>query len=159
MKQADEMKAKWPKEKACGAVLFSQNKGELNYLLIEDQHGTFGFPKGHVEANETEIETALREIKEEVDLHPRLLANFRKSEHYVLPEKNNAEKENIYFLGEFDQKQIKIQEEEVRHALILPYEECLNYLQFESKKQLLQEAHQFLTKHLGQLQYLDELDK
>ena len=154
MKQTDKIQARGPKEKVCGAVLFTRNHGELNYLLIEDQHGTFGFPKGHVEANESEIETALREIEEEVDVHPRLLANFRKVERYILPEKNNAEKENIYFLGEFDQEEIKIQEEEVRHALILPYQACLEYLQFESKKQLLQEANEFLRKNINQLNYL-----
>ena len=50
-------------EKSCGAVLFTTEKGIKKFLLVESNY--FGFPKGHVEENETEQETALREIKEE----------------------------------------------------------------------------------------------
>ena len=49
-----------------GAVVYRKNNGEIEYLLLESQNkGHFwGFPKGHVEGNETLEETAKREIKE-----------------------------------------------------------------------------------------------
>ncbi len=40
-------------------------------------HGHISLPKGHVEANETEEETALREIKEEPNLDVELDTGFR----------------------------------------------------------------------------------
>ena len=53
-----------------GAVVYRKNNGEIEYLLLESQNkGHFwGFPKGHVEGNETLEETAKREINEETQL-------------------------------------------------------------------------------------------
>ena len=55
-------------EKSCGAIVFTLENGEIKYLLVEEMSGCHSFPKGHVENNETEEETALREIKEETNL-------------------------------------------------------------------------------------------
>lgn len=51
-------------EKACGAVITHNNQ----VLLIYQNNGFWGFPKGHVEPGETEVQTALREVKEETNL-------------------------------------------------------------------------------------------
>ncbi|MFZ5500518.1 MAG: NUDIX domain-containing protein, partial [Candidatus Micrarchaeota archaeon] len=53
-----------PDEKSCGIVLFSEDGGRL-YLLLHYTAGHWDFPKGHVEADESEAETALRELLEE----------------------------------------------------------------------------------------------
>ena len=60
-----------------GAVVYRKNNGEIEYLLLESQNkGHFwGFPKGHVEGNETLEETAKREIKEETQLVPDAVRN------------------------------------------------------------------------------------
>ena len=53
-------------EKSCGLVVFNKNKILLlKYSNNEEQGegGHWDFPKGHVEPNETEIETALRELE------------------------------------------------------------------------------------------------
>ena len=52
-------------EKACGAVIKNE---EGKILLIFQQNGFWGFPKGHVEEGETEPETAVREVFEETGL-------------------------------------------------------------------------------------------
>ena len=62
-------------EKSCGAVLFTTEKGIKKFLLVESNY--FGFPKGHVEENETEQETALREIKEETGVDATIIPGFR----------------------------------------------------------------------------------
>ena len=49
------------REKSCGCIIINKNK----VLLIKQTKGHWGFPKGHVEKDETEIETAIREVKEE----------------------------------------------------------------------------------------------
>ena len=41
-------------EKSCGAVVFTRSRGDLRYVLIQQKKGLWGFPKGHVEAGETE---------------------------------------------------------------------------------------------------------
>lgn len=62
-------------EKSCGAVLFTTEKGIKKFLLVESNY--FGFPKGHVEENETEQETALREIKEETGVDATINPGFQ----------------------------------------------------------------------------------
>ena len=60
-------------EKSCGAVIFDGDK----VLVIQQVKGHWGFPKGHVENGETEIETALREIKEETNLDVEIISRGR----------------------------------------------------------------------------------
>ena len=53
------------REKSCGCIIINKNK----VLLIKQTKGHWGFPKGHVEKDETEIETAIREVKEETNIN------------------------------------------------------------------------------------------
>ena len=75
-------------EYSCGAVVFTRIDGVPHYLLIrqnDQSEGCHGFPKGHMEPGETEAQTALREIWEEVGLRVRLIEGFRAVEDYGLP--------------------------------------------------------------------------
>ena len=55
-------------EKSCGAVVFTRLNGEIKYVIIQSLAGYYGFPKGHMEAGESEKQTALREVYEETGL-------------------------------------------------------------------------------------------
>ena len=58
------------REKSCGALVYriTQN-GQKELLFIKHRHGThWSFPKGHMEEGENEVQTALREVKEETGL-------------------------------------------------------------------------------------------
>ena len=53
-------------QKSCGAVIYRNVKGENEYLiLLQKRSHTWSLPKGHVEAFESERQTAMREVKEE----------------------------------------------------------------------------------------------
>ena len=52
-------------EKSCGFIAYQLCNNTREYLVLQSLNGDFGFPKGHVEKDETEYETALRELKEE----------------------------------------------------------------------------------------------
>lgn len=56
------------REKSCGAVVYKEDNGELKFLLVYQNNGHYSFPKGHMEEGETELETTIREIKEETNL-------------------------------------------------------------------------------------------
>ena len=60
-------------EKSCGAIVLDGGK----ILVIQQAEGHWGFPKGHVEAGETEVQTAIREIKEETNYDVEVNENFR----------------------------------------------------------------------------------
>ncbi len=86
-------------EKSCGAVVFTRTEEGIRYVLVQSLEGKFGFPKGHMEKSETEEETALREIQEEVALVPVLIPGFRESTEHTLPG-TQIQKQVVFFLGE-----------------------------------------------------------
>ena len=53
-------------EKSCGAICYTREEGAPRVLVICHRYGGhWAFPKGHVEAGESEEETAMREVREE----------------------------------------------------------------------------------------------
>ena len=133
-------------EKSCGAVVFTRVNGEIRYVLAQNLEGYYGFPKGHMEAGETETETALREIAEEVGLHPRLLDGFRTCSEHPLPKKPDVIKQVVYFLAEYEDQEITYQQEELLSAPLVSYEEAMALFTFESSRRILTEAHAYLNK-------------
>lgn len=133
-------------EKSCGAVVFTRVNGEIRYVLAQNLEGYYGFPKGHVEAGETEIETALREIREEVGLSPQLIEGFRTCDEHPIPKKPGVIKQVVYFLAEYADQQIAFQKEELLSAPLVSYEEAMSLFVFEGSKRILTEAHEFLNK-------------
>lgn len=131
-------------EKSCGAVVFTRSKDKIQYLLISNLEGIYGFPKGHVETGETEEQTALREVFEEVGLTVKLVAGFRSEDEHSIPQKESAIKQIVYFLGEYSNQEFIYQKEELTNALLVDYETAMSLFQFESSKRILTEANNFL---------------
>ena len=55
-------------EKSTGIVLFRNDSGKNEFLLLNYPQGHWDFVKGKVELNETPHETAIRETKEETGI-------------------------------------------------------------------------------------------
>ena len=131
-------------EKSCGAVVFTRMNNEIQYLLIRNLTGIYGFPKGHVEQGETEEQTALREVFEEVGLAVKLVSGFRCEDEHPIPQKENTMKQIVYFLGEYSNQEFTYQIEELTDALLTDYETAMTLFQFDSSKRILTEANNFL---------------
>lgn len=130
--------------KSCGAVVFTHKDGETHYVIIRAHNGEYGFPKGHMEPGETELETALREIAEEVGLKPAFVTGFRKEIQYEFPSKPNLTKIAVYYLAEFSDQSLTIQPEEVSIAYLLPFDAAHQLLSFPETKSVLEQAHDYL---------------
>ena len=131
-------------ETSCGAVVFTRRGGEILYVIIRSIEGYYGFPKGHMEGSETPEETALREIREEVGLTPRLLSGFRTEEEHALPKKPGVMKRVIYFAAEYADQPIVPQQAELLSAQLLPYAQARALFQFENTKDILDQARAFI---------------
>lgn len=57
-------------ETSAGGVVFRMQDGEPLFLLIRDSYRNWGFPKGHLEADEGAEAAALREVHEETGIEP-----------------------------------------------------------------------------------------
>lgn len=84
-------------EKSCGVVVFKQEKGKDYVLLVHHNLGHWGIPKGHVEDQETEEETAKREVLEETGINTSIIEGFRES--IIYSPKENVLKEVVFFIG------------------------------------------------------------
>lgn len=121
-------------EKSCGAIVLDGGK----ILVIQQAEGHWGFPKGHVEAGETEVQTAIREIKEETNYDVEVNENFRYVETYS--PKEGVEKDVVFFVAKKVAGDMRPQEEEVQNILWLTYEETLKRLTYENSKEILKKA-------------------
>lgn len=136
------------REKSCGAVVFTKENKQIKYLLIQNLEGIYGFPKGHVENGETEMETALREVYEEVNIQIKLIEGFRTEDEHLIPAKEDTVKHIVYFLGEYENQDVKFQKEELSSASLVDYETAMSLLQFDSSKRILKEANDYLVQYL-----------
>lgn len=132
-------------EKSCGAVVFTEVDGKRKYVVICSVGGDYGFPKGHMEVGETEEETALREVREEIGVSVTLLDGFRQEEWYDLPNKPGVRKQVVYFLGNYRGQALKYQEAELSGVYLMGYEEARERLTFDQMKQVLQKAEEHLS--------------
>ena len=121
-------------ERSCGAVIFDGDK----VLVIQQVKGHWGFPKGHVEDGETEVETAISEIKEETNLDVQIDETHRYVEHYS-PEEG-IEKDVVFFVAKKIGGEIIVQEEEVKCTEWLLPKDAMEKLTFESSKNILKKV-------------------
>jgi 8-oxo-dGTP pyrophosphatase MutT (NUDIX family) len=56
------------RETSAGGIVYRVENGEPLFLLIRDSYRNWGFPKGHVEADEGPAAAAMREVQEETGL-------------------------------------------------------------------------------------------
>ena len=119
------------KEKSCGCIIVNNNK----VLLVYEKNRNFwGFPKGHVEGNETEVETAHRECLEEVGLDVLVNPKKKYTTKYVVD--NNIEKTVVLFGATTKNDDVVMQAEEIKKYKWCSYEEAYNLLSFDNLKQL-----------------------
>jgi len=135
------------KEKSVGAVVFSEKDGERKFLLLHYTAGHWGFPKGHVENQETEEQTLLREIREETALeNVKVLPGFREYTKYFFKRgEETVFKEVIFYLVNAGEINVKISLEHQGFEW-LPLEKAMQKLSFKNTKQVLEKAVLFLSK-------------
>ena len=136
-------------EKSCGIVLFNSDE----FLLIQHptksngDEGHWDFPKGHVEGNETELETAKRELIEETGIvNFRLFDGFRHRIEYNFQKGNEmVPKEVIFFLAESDTKEVELSSEH-QNFVWLNKDLAYNKLTYTNAKEVLAAVKIFLEK-------------
>ena len=83
--------------KSCGVVPFRYHGEKKEYLILLQNNNCWSFPKGHMEAGETQMQTALRELWEETGLRAQLVPEKQVVIAYHIPPYTN--KQVVLFLG------------------------------------------------------------
>ena len=118
-------------EKSCGAVIFKDNQ----VLLIKSVKGHWSFPKGHVEGDETELETAHREILEETNL--KVIINQEKRVVISYSPYPGTMKDVVYFYATYKDGIINRQVVEVDDIGWYDITEALDIITYEMEKNVL----------------------
>ena len=135
------------REKSCGALVVRRDRetGEQYLLMIRHKAGGHrSFPKGHMEAGETEYMTAVREVFEETGVQIRIDSRFRETVHYS--PRPGVTKEVVYFLTHTEQVNIKPREGEIAEVEWVPIAEVEASLTHENDKYVFRAAMKKLKR-------------
>jgi 8-oxo-dGTP pyrophosphatase MutT (NUDIX family) len=136
------------RERSAGAVVYWEGPGRREYLLLRYGPGYWGFPKGHVEKGETDLQAAYREVEEETGISKtklRLIDGFRVRTAYKFRRgKTLVDKVVDYFLLASATKDVTISSEHTAFAW-LGYDEALKQVSFDASQQLLRDAEAFIA--------------
>lgn len=127
------------KEKSCGCVVFD-DFGKV--LLVKMNMGHWSFPKGHVEENETEEETALRETLEETNIECNIIKGFREVSTYSPYE--GAIKDVIYFVARAINAKVVKQDEEIHTAIFVEIDKAKELITFDNDLKIFEKALKFI---------------
>lgn len=130
------------REKSCGAVIFRENNTQRDYLILTSTQGHTTLCKGHVEGEETEHETAAREIREETGLAVDFVDGFR--EVITYSPKPGVTKDVVFFLARLSAGEPVCQPEEVAAIRFLPFDGAMAALTHDSDRDTLRKARAFL---------------
>ena len=135
------------KELSIGAVVYTVINDKILYLLLNYVSGHWDFPKGNKEENETQIETVIREIKEETGITNIMLQNnFRKDIFYKYKRDNKLiSKHVIYYLAETNTLKVVLSNEHIGFKWA-EYGDTLENITYENSKGVLAECHKLLNK-------------
>ena len=137
------------RERSAGAVVYVPTPDGPEYLLLRYGGGNWGFPKGHVEAGESDLQAAQREVAEETGIpvdKQRLLDGFEDDTDYRFRRgRTLVEKDVRFFLVESSTRDVTLSHEHSGYAW-LPYPQALERVSFEGPRRILQAAHAFLME-------------
>ncbi len=126
-------------EKSCGAIVYRKFHGNTEILLIKHiNSGHWSFPKGHVENGETEVETALREIKEETGIDVIIDPTFRETVSYS--PKKDTQKVVVYFIGKAKNYDYVRQIEEIADIKWVEIGRAGSVLTYENDRSIVSKA-------------------
>ena len=131
------------KEKSCGCIIIDDNKKVL--LICQTNDEFWGFPKGHVELGETELETAKREVKEEVGLDVEIDEGKRYVLNYLV--NDEIDKTTVLYIAKPISNKVIKQDSEIEDVRWCSFEETLNTLTFENWKDLFKQVIEDFSKN------------
>lgn len=134
------------KDESFGVIPISRAKGFWEVFLIQhNRSGYWGFPKGHAESNETPMQAAFRELKEETNLELiSLLQAEPLKEHYTfILDRRRVYKQVFYFIAEVG-GDVVLQKEEIHDGGWFAIPEAVSRITHQEGKTLLLQIEKLL---------------
>jgi len=131
------------------------------FLIVKQQNGDWGFPKGHAEKDEADTEAALRELFEETGIERAdLIENPSFTSRYTYstvdphnPSGEELHKTVVYYPAFTSQYLRKIDGVEILSTMWMTYSEAIERLTFQETKDILTKVKDWLDAPEGQVEY------
>ena len=135
------------KERSAGIVLYLEKPEGRLFLLLNYPTGHWDFIKGKIEQGEEELQTAIRETKEETGIEDlEIIDGFKESINYNFQyEGELIYKEVIFFLGKTKTEKITISHEHLDYSW-LSYKDAFEKTTYQNAKNILSKANNLLQK-------------
>jgi 8-oxo-dGTP pyrophosphatase MutT (NUDIX family) len=131
-------------EFSSGGIVYKDDQ----FLLVENsrmknpEEKWWGFPKGHLEEEESTEQAAVREVEEETGITSEIVQKIGQSKYTLTKNGEQIFKVVTIYLMKYLSGDLKAQIEEVSNVSWLPYEEALKKLTYPGDKDLLRKARE-----------------
>ncbi|MGI6359269.1 MAG: NUDIX hydrolase [Bacillota bacterium] len=126
-------------ERSAGGIVFCGEQA----LVLRNFRGEYVFPKGHIEAGESQLQAALREVAEESGLTPQVVCFLQDTCYrYRRPDGTWCPKRVSWYLMEVRERDIVVDNQEINWGAFLPPEKALELLSHQLDRELLLTAIQ-----------------
>ena len=133
---------------AAGVICFNNDGTQNHYLILRSaKHGEWGPPKGHADKDESDVETALRELHEEAGLRRvEFVPGYRQVLKYTVNRRDKKlSKEVVFFLARMSDENIALSSEHTE-AHMATLDEVEIMVPHEDLRELFRKAEAHLKK-------------
>lgn len=138
------------KEYSAGIIVFYDlmvdDQIQRIYLILHYPRGHWDLPKGKLEKDETNMQAAIREVKEETGLEVTIIPGFEQSLSYMFKDQEGhlVQKTVTFFVGKSSTTDVSLSHEHINYQW-LSLRDALKQVTYVNARQLLSMADQFLS--------------
>ncbi|MEM4246218.1 MAG: NUDIX hydrolase [Candidatus Bathyarchaeia archaeon] len=132
---------------SAGGVVYRMENGMPLFLLIGfKRRGVWCLPKGLIEAGESELEAAQREVREETGVSRLTLVDKIGSINYQFWLRSGPVSKTVHFyLFETDQTETQVGEEHDVYSWF-PYEKAVASLSYRNEREIVEKAYVIIRR-------------